>query len=81
MKAMRWNFKTHDYEPCEVPKGAVMCCDMKQTVQCACCGEYMRYGDGYTSRRIHTSGGLGFAVCEDCYREEWIEESKAHGRT
>ena len=36
--------------------------------------ELMEYGDGYTSRTIHTINGFGYVVCEDCYDKERKEE-------
>lgn len=41
--------------------------DMNKVVSCASCGKKILYGNGYTSHRIHTNMGFGYAVCERCY--------------
>lgn len=78
MNAQKWNFKTKEYEPYELPEGA-SCYEneMETPIKCAQCGHVMQYGDGYTSRQIHTKGGFGYCVCEKCYEKEWKEERKA----
>ena len=62
MTAQKWNYKTHEYDPYEF---------MGKIVACARCGGQMMYGNGYTSLEIHNSMGIGYAVCERCYDEEW----------
>lgn len=72
MIAGKWNFKTHEYEPYELPLGATLFeWDMNKIVACARCGGQMIYGNGYTSLTIHNSMGMGYVVCEKCYDEEW----------
>lgn len=73
----KWNFKTLEYEEYTVPddwKVKTFSTDMEEKVNCAACGKLMEYGDGYTSRTIHTKNGFGYVVCEDCYKKEREEE-------
>lgn len=49
---------------------------MDKIVACAQCGRKMLFGDGYTSRQIHTRQGFGYAVCEQCYDKEWKEKEE-----
>lgn len=73
MKLQKWNSMLHKYEDYEVPddRQITLYSDvMNKLVQCANCGRWIHYGDGYTSRTIHTEIGLGYAVCEYCYDEE-----------
>lgn len=69
----RWNAKTQEYEPCEVPKEWKVTCfetDMRKMVSCAGCGEVLPYGKTFTSRLLHTKGGAGYAVCGRCHSYE-----------
>lgn len=50
--------------------------NMNEIVACAACGKALKFGDAYTSRKILSNGGFGFAVCEDCYEKEFKEELK-----
>ena len=45
--------------------------DMDDIIACAACGKLLKFGDSYTSRKILSNGGFGFAVCEDCYEKEF----------
>ena len=75
MKARKWNPKTREYHDYELPDGACLYSDdMDKEIACAKCGQKMTFGDGYTSRQIHTEYGFGYAVCEKCYEKEWKEE-------
>lgn len=66
-----WDFKDKVYHDYELPEGAkLISYDTEEVISCASCGKEMKFGEGYTSLRIHTSMGLGYAVCEDCYCEE-----------
>lgn len=68
MKARIWNEQKHEYEPYELPEGSSCYeTDMYKIVSCACCGKKIMYGNSYTSHRIHTNAGFGYAVCESCY--------------
>ena len=73
----KWNFKKQKYEPYSVPdewNTPLISWDMEQIINCASCGKKMTFGDGYTSRKIHTEHGMGYNVCFDCYEKEWQEE-------
>lgn len=75
-KALKWNFKSREYEPYELPDGATSSewCQMNEKITCAECGKKILYGNGYTSRKIHTVSGMGYMVCEKCSNKEWNEE-------
>ena len=45
--------------------------DMDTVVAFAACGKSLKFGDAYTSRKILSNAGFGFAVCEDCYEKEF----------
>lgn len=74
----KWNFETHEYEPYIPPDGIIVLYshDMDLPINCTSCGKPMVFGEGYTSRQLHTSMGLGYPVCQDCYNNEWAEERK-----
>lgn len=77
MKALKWNYKTKKYDDYDLPKGACLYSDdMDKEIACARCGQRMLFGDGYTSRQIHTKHGFGYAVCGRCYDKEWQEEGE-----
>lgn len=78
MKAQKFNRKTHQYEDYELPAGAKgYSNDMDAIVPCAACGKDTRFGDGFSSLEIQSPFGLGYMVCEECYRQEL--ESKRKG--
>ena len=72
----KWDYNSHSYfsipiisrEPLNIKTYSE---DMNEIVNCCQCLKKIRYGDTYTSKEIHTDLGFGFAVCEDCYKEEW----------
>ena len=69
--AERFNRGSGKYEPYTLPKGAVMYCEnMVQTVACRSCGKPLVYGESYTSLEINNKYGIGFAVCDKCFRQE-----------
>lgn len=73
MMLRKWDYATHEYKPYEVPDDKtfiVYSADMDLPVNCANCFKDMTYGQGYTSRTIHTEVGFGYPVCEDCYEKE-----------
>lgn len=76
MLLQKWNFKTHEYEPFGSPAKvlALYSEDMVAEVDCANCGERVKYGDTYTSRTIHNHIGLGYPVCDNCYSQERDDE-------
>ena len=47
--------------------------DLYEIINCADCGKQITYGDCYTSLTIHTNTGMGYPVCEKCYKKEWEE--------
>lgn len=76
----KWNYKTKKYEEYTVPdswKVKMLSDDMNEEINCASCGKPMLYGNGYTSRTIHSKHGFGYVVCKDCYNKD-IEEEKAY---
>ena len=73
MQLRKWNYITRTYEPFEVPDDRQISLyseDMDARVQCAHCGRIIKYGEGYTSRTIHTAVGFGYIICEHCYEQE-----------
>lgn len=80
----RWNYQKHEYEPYEPREGmkiVLYSSDMNEKINCTSCGVDMTYGDGYTSRELHNSVGLGYPVCEYCYEKERETEELAKGGT
>lgn len=72
---LRWNYKNNRYEPWQVsPNVALFKRDLEEIVDCCECGRQVKYGDCYTSLRVHNHSGFGYAVCEKCYEEERKEE-------
>lgn len=81
MTALIWNFEKQDYDPYELPEGSLtFAIDMDTICSCASCGKKMPFGDGYTSRKIHTKMGMGFSVCSNCYAKECEEEKEYDAR-
>lgn len=76
MKAYKWNFRTHKYEPYNLPKGAVMKASLDELVKCADCGKEVLYGTLYTSMAIHNRSGIGFCVCGKCLQKELKQRFK-----
>lgn len=80
MKLRKWNYKTGKYDPYEVPdywNVSTFETDMNTIVNCAECGRAIMFAYGYTSRKIHTRYGMGYAVCGNCYSKEVSEELKS----
>lgn len=68
MKAIYWIEKEHRYIDYDLPEGSSLIeSNMDKTVSCACCGKKIKFGQSFTSRRIHSEMGFGYAVCEECY--------------
>lgn len=79
MIMQKWNYEIRKYEPYEVPddwKVSLYENDMDTIVNCAICGKEMTFGEGYTSRTIHSEYGVGYCICYDCYHGEWEQEHK-----
>ena len=78
MSAQKYNFSKREYEPYELPDGSTLYeHDLDKKIACAQCGDPMIYGNGYTSRQIHSPHGFGYMVCEKCYNKELAEERKS----
>lgn len=77
MLLKKWNWKTREYDPYEIPDDwnvKTYSNDMDEIVNCPHCGRKVEYGDTYTSREIHTEHGFGYSVCGACYKREWERE-------
>ena len=73
----KWNYKNKEYDPYTPdPKWRIVLVtnDMDLPISCASCGKDMTFGEGYTSRELHTKVGFGYPVCEDCYEDERTRE-------
>ena len=76
----KWNYRKHDYEPYVIPDSwhcPLVAADMTEIINCAECGKQLTFGDGYTSRVIHNTFGMGHYVCEGCMEKEWAAENAA----
>lgn len=75
--AQKWDFEKQEYEDYTLPEGA-SCFEREMDVEVACCqcGKLQEYGNCFTSLEIHTQGGFGYAVCSDCYSQEWERRRK-----
>ena len=81
MKVQKWNYKKHNYETYELPEGSMMYSyDMDRKVACAQCGKEIPFGESYTSWEVHNIIGLGYAVCENCYKQEWRRKIDAENK-
>lgn len=70
----KWDETKREYEPYDLPRGSTCFeIDMEKAVNCARCGKKMIFGNGYTSKQIHTEMGLGYCVCGKCYEKELKE--------
>ena len=77
IKALEWDFEAHAYHDRLInEESSLYETDMSKIVN-ANCAKSLPFGDCYTSRKIHNQAGLGFAVCEQCYNQEWEEERNA----
>lgn len=80
----KWNYDKQGYEPYVIPEKwhcPVISFDMDEAVNCPQCGHVFSYGDGYTSREIHTdNGGMGLNVCPKCHEKEIIREQQYRDR-
>ena len=79
MMLRKWNYEKRIYEPYEIPDSwnvALMKQELEDEVDCCECGKTIKFGESYTSVRVHNHIGLGYAVCEECYEKEWKERRK-----
>lgn len=72
----RWNYEYHTYFTIPLTSRVPLNIktyseDMDEIVNCCQCLKEIRFGDTYTSKEVHTDLGIGFAVCPECYEEEW----------
>lgn len=75
----KWNYETHEYDPVVIDptwKVVLYTEDMNLPINCTSCGKDMTFGQGYTSRELHTEHGFGYPVCEDCYEQERDRETE-----
>lgn len=69
----KWNYETKEYDPYTPDpswKIVLLSYDMDEPINCTSCGKDMVFGNGYTSKELHTHMGFGYPVCEDCYEQE-----------
>lgn len=79
IKANKWDFKRRKYDPIEIPSDCkAYSSDMEEKVRCPQCGKSFLFGDGYTSKQIHTDIGFGYSVCARCYDQEWKDWKEAN---
>ena len=77
----KWNYQTQKYDDYSFPEDwniILYTSDMEEEVNCCQCGKLIKFGDGYTSKEIHTSVGFGYPVCADCYIQERKREIEYH---
>ena len=79
----RWNYEEHRYNKVNLPNFwncKIYCKDLNEIVNCPHCGNEIKFGDSYTSLEFHTEVlGMGYAVCERCYKEEWKRRKNNNG--
>lgn len=78
--AKKWNPAKNQYEPYTIPQGwfcPLLIDDMDAFVNCASCGNEIRFGEGYSSHLIHSEMGMGYSVCGECLRKEYALENAA----
>lgn len=51
--------------------------DMDAPCNCARCGKRVTFGECYSSHQIHTTFGMGYAVCPECHELELAERAAA----
>ena len=74
MRIRKWDEKKHEYNFVDVPDDwdlTLLTNDMDHPINCVNCGRVIPFGEGYTSKRYHTFGGMGFYECHKCYEEYW----------
>lgn len=79
-----WNYLAHKYDTktfvSKFPKVfKTFSEDMDEKVNCCQCYRAIRFGETYTSNEVHTELGMGFAVCPQCYEDEW-ERRRKYGK-
>lgn len=70
--AVKFNNKTKEYSPYTLPKKCILFThNLKQNTACSQCGNIHQFGEMFTSKEIHNHFGLGYPVCDPCYKLEW----------
>lgn len=72
-RPMRWNRALEEWVYCEVPKEWRITTfeeDMMKRVNCAGCGEKVRFKDTHTSSILRDEYDRGYAVCRKCHNWE-----------
>ena len=62
IKYKKWNYETHKYDDYLVPSDKILKTysdNMDEIVNCCQCLKEMKFGEGYTSKEVHTPV-LGF---------------------
>ena len=73
----KYNIYTREYEPYSIPEHWICPLysnNMNEVVNCSSCGKLILFGNGFTSRLIHSDKGFGYSVCEECHDKEVKEE-------
>ena len=71
---LKWNDKKKAYEEYKVPnkwKCSVYEADIENIINCAGCGKEIKFGESYSSRKIHNKMGFAYGVCEECFDKEY----------
>lgn len=77
MKKIALKWTGEEYVNYDLPDGASRYeKNMEKEISCCCCGKRVKYGECYTSRTILDDIGIGYAECEDCYKDNWIKYMK-----
>lgn len=79
--AQKWDPDTHIYSPYVIASDLdcpLYSDDMAAEINCAACGKRIVYGDSYTSMQIHNFMGMGYPVCESCFRAEMDAKMRTH---
>ncbi len=72
----KWNWKKHKYEDYFIPDDRNICLyaeNLENVIDCASCGKPIKVRDSYTSIELHNDIGLGYMVCDECYKKEWAK--------
>jgi hypothetical protein len=78
----KWDYPSESYKDYNIPnewKLGLFTRDMDALINCCQCGAEIKYGDGYTSKEVHTEFGLGYSVCDNCYDQEHSRERESKG--
>lgn len=78
----KWNYKIKRYDIYNLPDNwniKLYTDDMDEIINCCQCGAAVKFGECYTSLEVHNNYGLGFAVCDECYRKEWERKNESEG--